>query len=401
MSDDTRLGTPGSGDPTPYDGGGEPSGPQGAVPGTSPGEAQQGGVVANRSGEFSPARADEPVANPGLPEHQWRPTDVDPRLEKRAERQVAGFFVAAQVFVVLFVVSYFAFPISGGGETLAFGLGASTVTLGLTLGLALLCIGVGIIQWARKLMSDHEMVEMRHPARSSDSDRAETLEALRVGTEESGIGRRPLVRNSMLASVGLLGAPAVILLRDLGPTPGQLAEEQPYPGAGLENTVWAEGMRVVRDVVGTPIRIADLEIGDLVNSVPAALYETDESGEYTISGTARQVTKSKAATIVVRMEPDEIKPAAGRENWSLDGVICYSKICTHVGCPISLYERTTHHVLCPCHQSTFDLADAAKVVFGPAARPLPQLPLAVDDEGYLVAQSDFTEPVGPSYWERG
>ena len=81
-------------------------------------------------------------------------------------------------------------------------------------------------------------------------------------------------------------------------------------------------------------------------------------------------------------------------------MLCYSKICSHVGCPISLYERTTHHVLCPCHQSTFDLADSAKVIFGPAGRPLPQLPLAVDDEGYLVAQSDFKEPVGPSFWDR-
>jgi ubiquinol-cytochrome c reductase iron-sulfur subunit len=89
----------------------------------------------------------------------------------------------------------------------------------------------------------------------------------------------------------------------------------------------------------------------------------------------------------------------GRENWHIDGIVCYSRICTHVGCPITLYERDTHHMLCPCHQSTFDLADAGNAVFGPAARSLPQLPLAVDDEGYLVAQSDFVDPVGPSYWE--
>jgi ubiquinol-cytochrome c reductase iron-sulfur subunit len=88
-------------------------------------------------------------------------------------------------------------------------------------------------------------------------------------------------------------------------------------------------------------------------------------------------------------------------NWSVEGIVCYSKICTHVGCPISLNERTTHNLLCPCHQSTFDLADAGKVLFGPAARPLPQLPLTVDSEGYLAALHDFDEPVGPSFWERG
>lgn len=376
-------------------------GPHEPVSGTSPGSSQQGGVVPDRRGEFTPARHDEPVADPGIPPHQWRPTDVDPRLEKRAERQVAAFFVAAQVFVVLFVVAYFVFDIGVEGADTTLGLGASTVTLGLTLGLAMLCIGVGIIQWARKLMGDHEIMEMRHPARSSDADRTETLEALRIGTEESGIGRRPLVRNTLLASVGLLGVPAVVLLRDLGPTPGEVATEQPYEGAGLANTVWAEGMRVVRDVVGTPIRAVDLEVGDLVNATAAALYETNEEGELLIEGEERLIANSKAPVIVVRMEPDEIQDVEGRENWTVEGIIAYSKICTHVGCPISLYERTTHHVLCPCHQSTFDLADGADVVFGPAARPLPQLALAVDDEGYLVAQGDFDEPVGPSFWERG
>ena len=94
-------------------------------------------------------------------------------------------------------------------------------------------------------------------------------------------------------------------------------------------------------------------------------------------------------------------PSSGRESWTPENLIAYSKICTHVGCPISLWEQQTHHLLCPCHQSTFDLADAGKVVFGPAGRSLPQLPLAVDEEGYLIATSDFHEPVGPSYWERG
>ena len=159
-------------------------------------------------------------------------------------------------------------------------------------------------------------------------------------------------------------------------------------------------MRVVRDVVGTPIRPGDLEIGDLLNAEPEILFEVDEEGQPVLEGVAVQIAKSKGAVVLVRMDPDDNKPGPGREDWAVDGILCYSKICTHVGCPISLNERKTHHLLCPCHQSTFDLADAAKVVFGPAARALPQLPLMVDEEGYLVAQSDFKEPVGPSYWER-
>ena len=342
---------------------------------------------------------DEPIANPGLPAHVWRPTDIDPKAEKRAERQIATLFGLSAVCAVLFIVAYFTFEIGEDADTVA-GLGASNVALGAALGGALLFIGIGLIQWARKLMGDHEIVEMRHPARSSDEDREETLRVLALGADESGIARRPLVRNSLLGAVGVLLAPVVVMLRDLGPTHNQVAKEQPYPGAGLEKTVWDEGMRVVRDVVGTPIRPGDLEIGDLINAEPELIFRVDEDGHHVLEGVPLQVAKSKGAVVLVRMEPEENKPAEGREDWDVDGILCYSKICTHVGCPISLYEKKTHHLLCPCHQSTFDLADAAKVVFGPAARALPQLPLSVDEEGYLVAQSDFREPVGPSYWER-
>jgi ubiquinol-cytochrome c reductase iron-sulfur subunit len=352
-------------------------------------------------GELVP---EEPIVNPGLPEHVWRPTDVDPRAEKRAERQVAGLFGLSTICAVLFVVSYFAFQVNGGGDgekvETVFGLGASNVALGASLGFALLFIGIGLIQWARKLMGDHEIVEMRHPARSSDEDRLETIRVLNLGTEESGITRRPLIRNSLLGAVGILLAPVVVLLKDLGKTNAQITKEQPYPGAGLEHTVWDTGMRVVRDVVGTPIRPGDLEIGDLLNAEPEIMFEVDDDGEPVLEGVTLQIAKSKGAVVLVRMDPDDNKPGPGRETWAVDGILCYSKICTHVGCPISLNERKTHHLLCPCHQSTFDLADAAKVVFGPAARPLPQLPLMVSDDGYLVAQSDFKEPVGPSYWER-
>lgn len=341
---------------------------------------------------------DDLFANPGLHEHHWRPTDVDPKAEKRAERQVATLFGLSALCTVLFVVSY----VTVDADDTIGNIGAQNLTLGLSLAGVLLFIGIGIIQWARKLMADQEIIEYRHPARSSDEDRATTIAALNQGIEESGIGRRPLVRNSLLGAAGLAGLLPIVLLRDLGPLPSQVGpgKKFDYPGAGIEHTIWEEGMRVVRDVVGTPIRPEDLQIGDLVNAEPEGLFNGGEDGE-PLEGVELQIGKSKGAVVLVKMEPDEIVPGKGRENWSVDGILCYSKICTHVGCPISLYERTTHHLLCPCHQSTFDLADSAKVVFGPAARALPQLALAVDSEGYLVAQGDFDEPVGPSFWERG
>ena len=331
----------------------------------------------------------DPIADPGLHEHQPRPTDVDERAEKRAERQIATMFGLSSIFAILFVVSYFVFKV-GDDPTIIGGYGASNVALGVTLGMALLLIGVAAIQWARKLMSDVEIVEMRHPARSSDEDREVAIASFKQGVDDSSIGRRPLIRNSMLGALAALGLPAIVVLRDLGPLPGDK----------LAHTVWAKGMRVVNDVAGTPIKPEEVEIGQLINAEPGVFFE-EKDGEPIYEGVRLQQAKAKAAAIVVRMKPSDITPAPGRENWGVEGILCYSKICTHVGCPISLWEQQTHHLLCPCHQSTFDLADNGKVIFGPAARPLPQLPIMVDSEGYLVAQRDFNEPVGPSYWERG
>jgi ubiquinol-cytochrome c reductase iron-sulfur subunit len=240
-------------------------------------------------------------------------------------------------------------------------------------------------------MNDEEIAEDRHAIRSSDADRVEAIGALQQGIDDSGIARRPLIRNSLLGAMGALGLPAIVALRDLGPLPPE----------GWYETVWTEGMRVVNDVAGTPIKPEFIEIGQLINAEPEIFYNGEPYGEETIEGHDQLVEKGKAAIIVVRMEPDDITPTPERADWGVGGILAYSKICTHVGCPISLWEQQTHHLLCPCHQSTFDLADNGKVIFGPAARALPQLPLAVDSEGYLIATSDFLEPVGPSFWERG
>ena len=327
----------------------------------------------------------EPVDDPGLESHQWRPTDVDAKLERRAELQISGMFGVATLLLLLFCVAYFAVEPNQtflGWSALNFALGAS-------LGGALLLMGAGIIKWAKQLMGDQEIVEMRHPVRSSDEDRADVMVDVNAGLDESGIGRRPMIRNSLLGAIGVLSlGPPIIMLRDLGPLP----KDQRF-------TVWEKGMRVVNDVSGAPIKPSEIEVGQLINAEPFALFEEDEDGHRIIHGTAALQAKSKAAVILVRMRPEDITPGEGRENWGIDGILCYSKICTHVGCPISLWEQQTHNVLCPCHQSTFDLADAGRVIFGPAARPLPQLPLGVDSEGYLIAMSDFQDVIAPSYPE--
>jgi ubiquinol-cytochrome c reductase iron-sulfur subunit len=358
------------------------------------------------SSDHAPATVDEPIANPGLEPHQWRPTDVDPKAERRAERQVASLFVLSVVGAVLFVASYVVFQVGDNPDTIG-GFGASNLALGLSLALTLLAMGAGTIQWARKLMTDHEIVEMRHPASSPQEDREATVGILQTGLEESGLGRRPLIRNTLLAAGGVLGILPIVMLRDLGPLPGDKLDHTIWDldtWTPAEQAWWqTQGrtlQRVVRDVIGTPIKLSDLEIGDLVNAEPEVIFATDDNNQPLVEGTALLEATAKAAVVLLRMLPSDIV-SAQTANWSVDGIVCYSKICTHVGCPISLNERTTHHLLCPCHQSTFDLADGGRVLFGPAARPLPQLELTVDEEGYLAARRDFTQPVGPSFWERG
>jgi ubiquinol-cytochrome c reductase iron-sulfur subunit len=264
---------------------------------------------------------------------------------------------------------------------------AQVLFLGLTLGLAVLLIGVSMVSWARNLMTEVDLVEDRHPAGSSDEVRAEVLDKLNDGIAESGVGRRKLLLGALGGGMAMLAVPAVVLLADMGPYP--LADERRRT---IERTIWAEGVRLLNDVNEKPLKPSDLEIGQLVNGQPANLFD--------LHGADFQTQKAKAAIIVVRMDPASIKIPASRQDWQVDGILAYSKICTHVGCPISLWEQQTHHLLCPCHQSTFDLANSGVVVFGPAARALPQLPITVDAEGYLVARSDFTVPTGPSYFER-
>ena len=328
----------------------------------------------------------DPIADPGLEPHEPRITDVDPAAATRVERQIATMFGLATILVIVFVVAYFAVPRDTIVQIGPLRTNALNLTLGLTIGFALFLIGAGAIQWAKKLMVDKEIVEYRHPAHSTDEQKADITEVFQQGVAESGFTRRKLIRRSLLGALGVLAIPPIIMLADLGPPPGHR----------LYTTIWARGIRVVNDVTLDPIRPSDMVIGQLVNGAPANLAPIQEQDP-----TEYLNQRAKSAVILVRIEPNQITPAPGRENWGVDGILCYSKICTHVGCPISLYEQQTHHVLCPCHQSTFDLANNAKVIFGPAARPLPQLPIMVDSDGYLVAQSGFTEPVGPSFWERG
>jgi ubiquinol-cytochrome c reductase iron-sulfur subunit len=332
----------------------------------------------------------DPVQNPGLPPHRERMTDKDPASMKRAVRAIYTLFYLSIAGSIWAIAAYMLFPIESGAIV---DIRNNNLFIGLGIALALLSIGIGAIHWSKSLMSDKEHVEFRHPTRGRDTTREAAVQAFAEATEESGFGRRTMIRNSLIAAVVASIVPGVTLFRGLAPfaTPDD-------PNAGnpvelLQHTMWKKGTRLVHDPEGTPIRAADVTLGSAVHVIPEGLTELGHEG-----GMLEQ--KAKAIVLLMRLRPEQLIETEERKSWSYNGIVAYSKICTHVGCPVALYEQHTHHLLCPCHQSQFDVANHCEVIFGPAKRPLPQLPIAVDEEGYLVAQSDFTEPVGPSFWER-
>jgi ubiquinol-cytochrome c reductase iron-sulfur subunit len=309
----------------------------------------------------------------------------DPRVivhGKRAEQVVVACFILTFIAGCGFVAAYVGLGVHTVDKTLR-----SNLALGLSMSVMFLALGLGALIWVRHLMPNVEVTQQRHDLRSDEKERQATEAYFKEGTANSQFVKRPLVRRTlMLGTLPLLAAP-VVLLRDLGP----------QPGTSLRHTVWSPGRRLLVQGLNQPITPAQFSApGSMITIVPDG-YEDDQDA------------LTKAAVILIKFRPGELHIPTRRQggtlvgtmNWTVDNIVAYSKICTHVGCPVALYEQTTHHILCPCHQSTFEATTGATVIFGPAARPLPQLPLTVDSSGYLVSKSDFTEPVGPSFWERG
>ena len=323
----------------------------------------------------------EAIQDPGLPAHVHRKADTDPAAANRAERQVAILFGISALGTVLLIVSYIFIPddlfifIPVMGNQNAHQLG-----LGLGMAISLFFIGMGAIHWAKTLMPDTEVVAQRHELRSPDSDRKDFVDAVKSGAGAAGLGRRSLIKRSLGAALGLSALSPLLLLRDLGPLPGK----------ELEKTSWKSGTYLVTDPGNRRIKDSDLEVGAVAQVLP----EIADPEHRKLNDIA------KDAVLLIRLRPQEFNLEADKLAMTHDGIIAFSKICSHMGCAVALYEQQTKHLLCPCHQSTFDVTRAAKVIFGPSARPLPQLDITIDDEGYLVARQPFSEPVGPSFWER-
>jgi ubiquinol-cytochrome c reductase iron-sulfur subunit len=297
---------------------------------------------------------------------------------------------------LVFIVGYFA--IDHTADVYVPGIGSVNllhIVLGVSMGVSLLGIGVGAIHWAKTMMPDQEIVEERHPQRSSDAQRRKATDLILGGGEAAQLGRRPILKYSLGGALGLFALPFVL---QVAGSLGNVTQTDE-----LAETLWdikpqADGsagqpIRLMRDPEMTPVKASDVTIGSVFHIMPETLKDSTHVLE----------DKAKAAVLLMRLDPAQFSgDDKGQKalSWGYQGIVAYSKICTHVGCAVGLYEQQTHHLLCPCHQSTFDVTRDCEVIFGPAKRPLPQLKITVDGSGYLVATQGFTEPVGPSFWER-
>jgi ubiquinol-cytochrome c reductase iron-sulfur subunit len=351
----------------------EPSGPRRVIGTPSP----------------APRSVDVPVG-PEEPTFNAAPSNAN--HAKNAERIVAALFILAFLAGCGFIAAYVGLEV--GTATIPKGANPvvaalrSNLALGSSLAVALLALGAGSMIWVRHLTPNIEIEEERHDLASAPADRAAFQRSFAEGAAVSQITKRPLVRRTMLLATAPLALAPLVLLRDLGPLPQTV----------LRHTVWRKGLRAVTLGGLRPLTPADLTIaGSMITVIPEG-YQDDQNA------------LAKAGVILIKFEPGQLNVpthvvsgvTVSTQNWTLENsIVAYSKICTHVGCPVALYEQTTHHILCPCHQSTFDASTGATVIFGPAPRPLPQLPLMVDSNGFIAAASDFTQPVGPSFWERG
>jgi ubiquinol-cytochrome c reductase iron-sulfur subunit len=336
------------------------------------------------------------------------------RAEKRAERAVAFWFaisgLAGLAFVVLVAWPHwfeYRAPGTAGAEKYAL----YTPLLGITLGLAILGLGIGVLLYTKKFVPAEVAIQERGDGPSKEVDKATIVAQLADSGSKSTIARRSLIKRSAGLGAGALGLATVAL-----PLAGFIKD--PWKDTGNKDSLWHTGWQptvpgevvYMRRNLGKPaegngkpddislVRAEDLDAGGMETVFPFRESERHDAGALSAA-----MVRSDNPVMLIRLRPadaERVVKREGQEDYNFGDYYAYTKICSHVGCPTSLYEQQTNRILCPCHQSQFDALHYAKPIFGPATRPLAQLPITVDAEGYLIARHDFIEAVGPAFWER-
>jgi ubiquinol-cytochrome c reductase iron-sulfur subunit len=293
---------------------------------------------------------------------RWRFQD-DPKGARRAELKIATLWMITML--------------CGIGLAVVYCLGGQAQVEGCLLAVGFGCLGTGMVLWARDLLPGHDVIASRgHHDHSSEESRTAVTQSL--GRMIEPMARRPFLGKVIGAVGAVFGIGILFPLASLGPRPKTTAGE----------SGWGKNVRLA-DEDGRLIKPGDI----LANGILTVFPENNAGAP-------------QSSTILINLGNASagFEVPKNREGWTAPGpggtIVAFSKICTHAGCPVGLYNSVAHQLVCPCHQSTFDVLSDCKPVFGPAPRPLAQLPISVDTDGYLYSPSGYTEPVGPGYWNR-
>jgi ubiquinol-cytochrome c reductase iron-sulfur subunit len=329
------------------------------------------------------------------------------RAEKRAERAVAFWFTLSGLAGLASVAAFIFWPAKyvAPEDPGYFMYSLYTPVLGLTLGVAILAVGIGVLLYTRKFIPHEIAVQERHDGGSNEVAKRTMVAQLADFGHSTTIARRSMIKRSLGFGGGVLGlALTVIPLGALLRNPhAQSANAEGLLHTGWQHTEPNEKVFLRRDT-GDPHEIALVSPADLDAGAMETVFPFRESEREDEESLVKGLNRSDNPVMLIRLRPEDASRVikhAGQEDFNYGDYYAYTKICSHLGCPTSLYEQRTNRILCPCHQSQFDALQYAKPIFGPATRKLAQLPITVDEEtGYFIATGDFNEPVGPAYWER-
>ncbi|WP_280344224.1 cytochrome bc1 complex Rieske iron-sulfur subunit [Nocardia neocaledoniensis] len=368
--------------------------------GREPTEAELDAMTRDELVELGTARDGVDVAYRG---ERWPVPGT--RAEKRAERQVTFWFaisgLAAAALIGVFL--FWPWEWKGAHEEGHAAYSLFTPLVGLTFGISVLVIGIAVVLIRKKFIPAEISIQERHDGPSDEVERRTLAAELQDALDTSTLGRRKMMLGTAGAGVGVLGIGALLVfVGGMVKNPWAKREKSPLWVSGWTPDFPGETIYIRRDT-GRPEDVVLVRPEDLDAGAMETVFPWKEKWRGDAHETLQSLRGVRNSVMLIRLRTEDAEKAIkrkGQESFNYGDYFAYSKICTHLGCPTSLFEQQTNRILCPCHQSQFSATEWGKPVFGPAARALPQLPITVNSEGFLVANGDFIEPLGPAFWER-
>ena len=349
-------------------------------------------------------------------EDRWLVPDT--KAEKRAERTVAYWLLLGGFsgLALLLIFLFWPWEYKGGDTQGHFWYDLATPLYGLTFGLSVLAIGIGAVLFQKKFIPEEISIQDRHDGRSAEIHRKTVAANLTDALEGSTLKRRKVIGLSLGIGLGAFGLGTLVAFM------GGLIKNPWKPvvptADGNKAVLWTSGWTprfkgetiYLARATGMPgespyvkMRPEDLDAGGMETVFPWRESDGDGTTVESHERLSEIAMGVRNPVMLIRIKPTDMSRVVkrkGQESFNFGELFAFTKVCSHLGCPSSLYEQQTYRILCPCHQSQFDALHFAKPIFGPAARALAQLPITIDQDGYLVANGDFIEPVGPAFWER-